>query len=234
MLRRHFVALTVTALALSMGGLAMGAPPPTTWDQLVQVKSKRFDLVYLLPGADFRGYTKVMIDPAQVAFRKNWMRDYNDTTMDLSSRIRSSDLQKVIDEAAKGMTEILDEGFAKGGYPVVAAPGPDVLRVSAGVINVSVNAPENRSAGRTRTFAQEAGSGTLVVEFRDSESRAVLARVIDSRVAGDTTVLMRNSVSNRADFRNMAREWVERSVESLNEAKSLSPINTAGRTVKAK
>lgn len=235
MLRRRFVAVTVAVLALSAGGMAVSAaPPPTTWDQLVQVKSKRFDLVYLLPGADFRGYTKVMIDPAQVAFQKNWLRDYNDTTMDLSSRISKADLQRTIDEGAKGLTEVLTEGYTKGGYPVVAEPAPDVLRISAGVINISVNAPESRSAARTRSFAQEAGQGTLVVEVRDSETRAVLARVIDNRVAGDTMVLMRNSVTNKADFRNLAKTWVDRSVEALNEAKTLSPINTAGRQVKGK
>jgi hypothetical protein len=43
---------------------------PDTWDGLVEVKPKRMDAAYLLPGADFRSYTKVMIDPSEVAFRE--------------------------------------------------------------------------------------------------------------------------------------------------------------------
>src|SRR5688500_6188833 len=48
--------------AILGGGLAPttlhAAPPPATWDGLTHVKAKKVDAVYLLPGADFRGYTK--------------------------------------------------------------------------------------------------------------------------------------------------------------------------------
>ena len=46
--------------------------PAAKLDGLVRVKSKRLDVVYLQPGADFRSYTKVMLDPTEVAFAKNW------------------------------------------------------------------------------------------------------------------------------------------------------------------
>ena len=70
--------VVVSLIALVQWGLAQAAgalPPP--YDELVQVKSRRLDAIYLLPGADFSGYRKIMIDPVQVAFRKDWVQQAN-------------------------------------------------------------------------------------------------------------------------------------------------------------
>lgn len=218
---------TIVALAavLFSAGAGLTAKPPDTWDDLVKVKSKKLDLVYLQPGADFRGYTKVMIDPTEVAIRKNWVRDYNSTTMGLSSRVSESDVRKVIDEAAPVATEIFTEEFTGAGYPVVTTGGPDVLRVRTAVINISVNAPDVKTAGRSRSYSGEAGEATLVVEVRDSITGAILGRAVDRRLAGDNTMLLRNSVTNRADFRTLTKRWAKTSVNGLNELKALSPIS---------
>src|SRR5262245_35271062 len=132
------------------------AMAPATWDGLVQVKSKQLDLVYLLPGADFRGYTKVMIDPTEVAFEKNWRRNYNSTATGLGGRISESKLQDMINEAVPAATDIFVNAWQKGGFTVVTVPGPDVLRVKTGVVNIRVNAPDTNTAARSRTFSEEA------------------------------------------------------------------------------
>ena len=54
--------------------------------------------------------------------------------------------------------------------------------------------------GPAGTFSEEAGSGTLVVEVRDSMTNALLGRAIERRVAGDNGPWLRTSASNRADF----------------------------------
>lgn len=228
--RRHFAA---SALAL---GVAFGAPqaaeakPPSTWDGLVLVKSKRMDLVYLLPGADFRGYSKVMLDPVEVAFQKNWRRDYNTSRVGVSDRVAERELQEVIEEARKGADGAFAKGIAKAGYPVVSEPAPDVLRLKIAVLNVNVTAPDRLSAGRTSTYAQDAGEATFVVEARDSMTGAILGRAVDRRLAGDTTVGSRNRVFNRADFRDLASTWAKNSIVGLGELKALSPINVDGLT----
>lgn len=217
--------LALAFVAVSAGtGLTARAPAPTTWDELVLVKSKKLALVYLQPGADFRGYSKVMIDPIEVGFRKNWARDYNRTTMDLGGRVQESDVRKAVDKAAGTATEIFTEEFTEAGYPVVTEPGEDVLRVRTGVVNIVVNAPDTRSAGRSRSFSGEAGEAMLVVEVRDSITGAILGRAVDRRLAGDNSMLLRNSVTNRADFRILTKRWAKISVGGLNELKALSPI----------
>ena len=221
-LRTTLFALTVL---LFSAGAGMSAKAPDTWDNLVRVKSKKLDLVYLQPGADFRGYSKVIIDPTEVAFRKNWARDYNRDSRSISRQVQEKDVRKAVDAAAPVATEIFGEEYRKAGYPVVTEPGEDVLRVRTAVMNIAVNAPDLMTAGRSRSFAGEAGEATLVVEVRDSITGAILGRAIDRRLAGDNSMLIRNSVTNRSDFRQLTRQWARISVGGLTELKAMSPIS---------
>ena len=214
----------VVAILVAATGAAEAAKPPTTWDGLVQVKSKRLDLVYLQPGADFRGYTKVLIEPTEVAFAKDWQRDYNRSTRALTSRVSDSEVQDTINEAVKAADEIFAKDWTKGGYAVVSAPGPDVMRVKTGVVNIRVNAPDRPTAGRSYSFAPEAGQATLFVEARDSMTGALLGRAVDQRIVGDNMAAWRTSVSNRGDFREQVEQWADISVRGMTELKALSPI----------
>jgi hypothetical protein len=224
--RRQFATAILPAVALAGATSALAAKAPAEWDGLVRVKSKRLDNVYLLPGADFRAYTKVMLDTTEIAFHKDWQREYNRTKRALTSRISSQDVERVIVEGGKAATDIFAKAFASGGYPVVTAPGPDVLRIRTAVVNLYVTAPDTMSPGRSYSFSNEAGSATLVVEAMDSVSGAALGRAVDSRLAGDYSYMMsRTSVSNRADFANVARAWAKDSVNGLNELKRLSPVS---------
>src|SRR6476659_2169258 len=92
---KHRILTVALATLMLAAGPVGAAKPPATWDGLVQVKSKRLDLVYLQPGADFRGYTKVLIEPTEVAFAKDWQRQYNSSTRALSRRVSDSEMQRM-------------------------------------------------------------------------------------------------------------------------------------------
>ncbi|MFL6732064.1 MAG: DUF3313 family protein [Sphingomicrobium sp.] len=221
-MRLAIVLAACASLALGLGSAA--AKAPTTWDGLVQVKSKRLDLVYLQPGADFRGYTKVIVAPTEVSFAKNWARDYNRTSVSLSSRVSEKEVQDTITKGVQQASEIFANAWTKGGYQLVTEPGPDVLLVKTGVLNVEVKAPETNTTGRSYTFSGEAGQATLFVEARDSQTGALLGRAVDHRIIGDNNVFRRTAMSNRADFRDQVTDWANISVRGMTELKSLSPI----------
>ena len=227
--------LAAACVALLIAGSSataiQAAKPPATWDDLVLVKSKKFQRVYLLPGADFRPYTKVMLDPTEVAFQKNWVKDYNSSTVGLSRRIDDKKAQSIIDQVRTGFGEIFAKAYTKAGITVVQAPGSDVLRVRTGVVDLSINAPDIQTAGRSRTYSSEAGQAMLVVEARDSQTGALLGRVLDRQIAGDSMPYMRSSVSNRADFSRMFEIWAKSSVDGL---KTLQMGNPAQAPVVAK
>ena len=221
---RIFYGMKVVAMA---SGLALAEPAPAkapaSWDGLVLVPSKRTDLLYLQPGADFSGYTKVKIDRPEVAFHKNWQRDYNRDTRSLSSRVSDADVQGVISKAVDAADDIFRQAWSKGGYTVVEQPGPDVLRVKTGVLNIRVSAPD-RSTTRMMSFSNEAGTATLFVEARDSLTGALLGRAVDQQVVGDSMSTWRTRASNRADFRDVIERWAQATVRGVAELKSRSPI----------
>jgi hypothetical protein len=223
----HRPGLLVSAIAGAMllSVSADAAKPPDTWDGLVKVAAKRLDLAYLQPGADFRGYTKVMLEPTEVAFHKNWQRDYNSSTgRDLGAKVSDGDVQDALVKAVAASNELFAAAWTQGGYAVVTQPGPDVLRIKTGIVNVWVNAPDVQSAGRSVTLAPEAGQATFFVEARDSQTGALLGRAVDQRYAGDAGSNWRTSASNRGDFRELVSNWARDGVRGLNELKALSPV----------
>jgi hypothetical protein len=222
--RRETIWLALGCGAVALSGPAAAADAPESWDGLVKVKSKKFQLVYLQPGADFRGYTKVIVDPTEVSFRKNWAKDYNSSIRGASGRISDADVQKTAQQGAVAATDIFSDAFTKAGYTVVKDAGPDVLRVRTLLLNIHVRAPDVPTAGRTRSYASEAGEASLVVEVRDSETGAMIGRAVDRRLAGENSILSRNQVTNRSDFRNLVQAWANDSARGVGELKALSPI----------
>ena len=215
--------LWINAVLLALASTALQAQSEESWDGLVEIKPKRLDVVQLLPGADFSGYSKVMLDPTEVAFRKDWLRDANQSHGP-SRRITEANASEILDAARSNFADVFVAAFSEAGYSVVDAPAEDVLRISTAVVNIDINAPLPDSAvGRVVTFVADAGQATLIMEARDSQTNALLGRVADRREArhpgGQVT-----RVSNRADFRALFREWAKICVRGLEELKAHSPV----------
>jgi hypothetical protein len=218
--------LLIATLAISLTFVASPvlAQTETEWDGLVRVPSENIDAAYLAPDADFRPYTKVMIDPSEAAFERDWVRDYNRDAMGLSGRITDSEATRALQEVQAGLNEAFVEAYTAAGYQVVTTPGPDVLRLRSGVLNLTVSAPDQNTATRGRRYSEDAGSATLVVEMRDSLSGAILGRAVDGRVIDDnSSIQWRTRSSNRADFSRQFRQWAELSVQATNRLRSTTP-----------
>ena len=174
-------------------------------DGLEKIKVKGIDLAYSRPGASLAGYNKLIIDPVEVAFRKDWDPNRTGSRMKLDTKER--------EDIRTGVAQVVQEEFAKeigkgGTYQVVTEAGPDVLRLRASIADLYVNAPDTMTAGRTRTYTVSAGEMTLVGDLVDSESGQVIARVVDRREAqGSGMMTMTNSVVNRQEASIIASSW---------------------------
>jgi hypothetical protein len=212
-------------VALCLLSFAAVAEDFDTWDGLVQIKPKRVDAGFLLPGADFRPYKKLMMDPVEVAFVKNWARDYNRDAATLSQRLSEGDVQNIVQGVRENFTEVFTEAYKNAGLELVTEPGPDVLRVRPGVVDLYITAPDTMSSGRSRTYTMEAGHATLFVELRDSTTGALLGRALDKRATRDTgRVQSSNRVTNISDFRVLFKQWADISIKGFNELREMSPV----------
>jgi Protein of unknown function (DUF3313) len=220
----RWLAAALTACLVAVGAVAGAADAPENWDGLVQIKPKRMDLVYVLPGADFRPYTRVMLDKTEVAFRKDWLKNMNDTRS-VSRRIDEEEAAKIMAAASSNFSDVWTKALQKAGYPVVTAPGPDVLRVSTAIVDLYINAPDTMEAGRVKTYTAEAGEATLVMEVRDSRTNTLLGRVVDRRETRSSIAVQQTSrVTNQADFRALFSQWAAIVGKGLEELKAHSPV----------
>ena len=213
-------------VCLTLGVSGIGAPvashaqdvPETSHDGLVLVEGSRAQLVYTLPDADFSGYDSFYILEPGVAFRKNWRRDFNRNSS--QRQVTEADMERIKLGMQELFLEVFTEELEDGGYSVVDDFGANVLILRPAIIDLDVTAPDIQSAGRSQSFATNAGSARLYVEFFDSVTGQILARAIDSQRARENpTFTWASSVSNRAEARRILRRWAGMLVDSLDEVR---------------
>lgn len=174
-------AVGIGGAMLPATGQAADGPPAG----LVPVRSINLDEFYARPDAGLAGYRKVMIDPVRIAFRSDWNQseqDYRGKTR----RLLPQDVKAITDDMTAGFQSSVAEAFKARGYEIVAAPGPDVLRLTPSATELYVNAPDQTPPGQTRYLTKDAGEATLILEARDSSSGNLLARVVDHRTSPES------------------------------------------------
>lgn len=212
--------IITAALALALAAPAWPQAATESWDGLVEVRARRLDSAFLMPGADFRPYRRVMLDEPEVAFRPGWQQSMQRSR---TARLTDADAARIREGVAANTTDLFVDEFTRAGFEVVTVAGPDVLRVRTAVVNLFINAPDVPTAGRNRSFTTNAGEATLILEARDSVTGALLARAVDRQEArglpGPTT-----RVSNTSEFRNVARGWARIAASRLQALQGISPV----------
>jgi len=226
MMRKILSGLALGAVLATSLALPAQASPEKTWDGLERVKSDKVDEAFLLPGADFRVYDKVMLDPITVSFRKRWVRDMNASQPTAQPLISSADVERIRKDMAGWFREALLRHLKQAGYQVVDAAGPDVLRLTPVLMDVYINAPETNSrVGRVDVYTLEAGEATLALEARDSDTGQLLGRAVDHRWTGRLPVwTLTTRISNRMEFDRIFDRWASLVVDGLASLKEKSPI----------
>jgi hypothetical protein len=206
MFRRTMLSLlfVLSALALPVDASAE-KPPKTTPDGLVLQPDTKLALVYLKPGADFRVYDRVALLDCQVAFRKNWQREQNQTN---PFAVSKKDMDDIRTNLGALFADVFKEEISKGGHQIATTAAEDVLVIRPAIVDLDISVPASAEMGRSRTFATSAGAMTLYMELYDSSSGELLARVLDRKAGKDWGRMMwQNSATNRAEATRIFREW---------------------------
>ena len=204
-------ALFILAIA-TLAGAAFAAPPPqpapAARDSLVPVQTRNLDEFYLRPDANLASYRKVIIDPVQVSFDRNWIRKMNDTR-DVTRWVSKDDARRIAEEMASSLGNIVAGEFKARGYQIAAAPGPGVLRLSPAAVDLF------------------AGQATLVLEARDSVTGTLLGRAVDRRKAEETrnTPTRATGVSNSFWFDTMFRRWAANCVKEFESSDNRARVS---------
>jgi len=207
------VPLAVAAMLVA-GCASSGAPQE--WEGLVRQANRRLGTVFVKPDAEIAGYRSVLLDPVEVVFARNW--NPNRGGRGGVRRLDARDIAAIQRRLAELTREIFAEELGKAGYAIADEPGPDTLRVTAAIVDLYVTAPDTLPPGRVRTYTANSGRMTLVLELRDSVTREILARAVDTRTgrgSGAWTVTTRGT--NTADARRAIRAWATSLRQALDE-----------------
>ena len=201
-------------------------PEQPTAEGLVRSASSQLDQLYLRPDADLPRYTKVVFESVPVALRTDWIEQRHAYNRMQPMYPPIIDADQVKKDMAELMQADLAEAFRAAGYEPVATAGPGVLRVSARVDDLFVNAPERVFVARQAT--RDAGQAKLSLEVRDSTSGMVLARVEHFALARETLrANAADDASNRmwmdVAFRRFAANCVGAFGAARRTAVSLAP-----------
>jgi hypothetical protein len=105
-----------------------------------------------------------------------------------------------------------EELVKRGHYTLVDAPGPGVLVVKPALMDVVSRVPPER-VGRTQTWIDTVGDGTLVMSLVDGATGETVARAIDRRTArpasgyGNFGALRASAPTVWNEVRILARSW---------------------------
>jgi hypothetical protein len=229
---RHVVA-TAAAVALcascasSEPVLQSGAGAEVTHDGLHRVDNTTMDAAWMKPDLDLRDYTGLMVTGAGMSFRPADEGGVPSRRGTSGFPISEENRNRLREEMRKAFEEELSK---LGRYELVEEPGPGVLLLSAGLIDVVSRVPPvDECAGRCEVYLTELGEATLVLELRDSVTNETLVRAVDRR-GPDPSHMPRqaDSVRSWSEVRQLARGWarlVRQRLEEFDRADQPAPTS---------
>ena len=116
-------------------------------DGLEKVSIRNADVVYARPGVTLAPYSKLKIDPVEVAFRK----DFDPYKPVSRMKLTTAELEDIRNGVGKLVYDEFVKELSKGSFARTEVAGPDVLQVRASIVDLYVNAPDIIEAGRSQS-----------------------------------------------------------------------------------
>jgi len=223
LIRQLIVRLALpAALATTIGCASTGDELPAVSEEgMERVDNTRVDALYVNPNANFSEFRRFAIADVDVSFRRNWLKDQNQSRRQLSRRVSQEDANKIRTSLAASFRRIFTEELEKAGYAVVDPAVSenvtgDLLLLHPDILDLDVTAPDIASPDRVRTYTACGCSMTLSLELYDAMSGTLLARITDRKKAPDQRPMrITNSVTNKADADRIMRRWANMLVDKL-------------------
>ena len=218
------IVITFTVLfSLVVAGnhaVAQEAVPEVTVEGLQLIKDSNLALVYAEPGINLGQYSKVYLDDAYIAFKKNWQRDQN---RHHPQKVKADDMARMKAELSSLFREVFSRTLEDGGYELVTERAEDVLLLKPAIINLDVVAPDTMDANRGNSYSETTGEMTLYLELYDSLTDDLIAKALDRKINRQTGYFQwQNHVTNRAAANRILQVWANVLKEGLDVARGVS------------
>lgn len=218
-MKNLIVSLSMLTMLLTLGCASTSETVPTTTpDGLDLVRSDKHSAVSIKPEAQLDIYNEFAIVPCEVAFRKNWQRDYNSSHRSSGQQIKESDIDRIKRELGEECTAFFTDALSEEPPHNLVTEwqqGQDVLLVRPNIVNLNITSPDVSSPSMTRSYSASVGSMTLYLELIDAETSEVLVRAYDSKADPDSFVNYANKITNRQAADRRLKNWATRLPEAM-------------------
>lgn len=213
--RPRYLRFTLLAATLAVAAGCAGSNPTLdtadeagmSFDGLYPVKGGTADHAWARQGVDISQYSKIMLQGVGIEYRPGGEsgRLYRHNLGDDHYEISASQKER-FQELLR--SKFLEELGKSEHFTIVNEPGPDVLLIRGGLLDVVSFVPPD-PIGRVDIYLSRVGEATLVLEIRDSVSDAILVRAVDRRAAEDLAkgFAESNRVQNTSEVRRMIQVW---------------------------
>lgn len=187
---------------------------------LQRVEMAGMGLSFVRPGASLASYDRVLLEPVDVSFRRDWAPYGTGSLL----RVGTERREAVRDEVAQSVRQAFARSLAQRGLVLASEPGPGVLRLQLRVVDLYLSNPWGPAPARARVLATSSGEMTLLAELSDARTGEVLVRAgdwQDMRATG--RLLPTDDIRTRSDIDGTAQAW------AASLADALRPARGAGR-----
>jgi hypothetical protein len=214
------------ACASAPGGIYYSSGKGTvTPDGLHRVNWEPFRVTYVKPGADLQRYSKVLVQEVTVSYK----------TPPRSGGLQLDDLDPnyaLPESSLQSMKRYFHEIFVKElgesqNFTVASQPGPDVLLISAHVVNLKITVPPEQDRDPDQfDYTRSSGQMTLLLDARDSQSGEPLVRVGEARAIdmGDGGWYESDPVANSGAVRDAFQTWASSLRRELDQFHALPAL----------
>ena len=157
-------------------------------------------------------------DTARVLLETKLREQPQDERLHSSLGIAYAGLGRVKEAIREVMSEELRQ---VKNYTITDEPGPGVLKVTMGLIDVVSRVPPERISARSSYYLSDLGSAVLIMEIRDSRTNEALARIADGRNVQPLVAKESNPVTNLMEVKRSVRVWGRRIRTGLDELHEL-------------
>lgn len=201
----QLIALVVVAgCATSTPTIDTSDESKMTFDGLYPVKGTRADDAWARPDVDLAQYSKIILQSVGVEYRPG---GESGRSFSRGGPYEVTEEQKARFEATMREAFLQELGKSEH-FTIVTEPGPDVLLVRGGLLDVVSWVPPEPAGARDAIYLSQVAEATLVLELRDSITEAIFARAVDRRAAEDAIGFRESTrVNNAAEIRRLAQTW---------------------------
>lgn len=174
---------------------------------LTAVEKTRFDGTFIAKGAEFSQYKKLLVEQLDLSDVKIRKQTGTNMVYDTPWELNDTDRRYYSERYTEALMNNL---IADGTYSTAVQAGPDVMTVSAKVLEIAPLASKDDMKGRPnrmKVYSEGMGTMTLEISLYDSVSGKPLAIITDQRDLGKIWE-ENNRVTNNIQVRLAFNHWL--------------------------